>query len=378
MTLDKTRPVRVLHIASGDLWAGAEVQLFTLAKALKNNTNTIVDIVLLNHGILEQKLLSCDINVIVIDESKLHGLAVLLRLIRITHQIQPDVIHTHRLKENILGCVAARLNGNIPSLRTSHGAPETPPSWRRLPNRIIHWLDFLCGRYLQRSIIAVSEDLADKLKKYFPSKKIHVIENGVDLQEMKSHCIDNQSGNSTGSFNVGFAGRLVPVKRVDIFIKTARYILDNYPELKTAYHIYGDGPLRNELERLNRKLKTDAAVSFEGHSDNISEKIQKMNALLITSDHEGLPMVLLETKALGTPIISHAVGGIPHLLDQGNCGILITENEPASYASAIRQLANDKEKVSDIIHQAKQRVEERYSSISNAQAYYSQYSSLLE
>ena len=55
MTLDKTRPVRVLHIASGDLWAGAEVQLFTLAKALKNNTNTIVDIVLLNHGIFRTK-----------------------------------------------------------------------------------------------------------------------------------------------------------------------------------------------------------------------------------------------------------------------------------------------------------------------------------
>ena len=79
MTLDKTHPIRVLHIASGDLWAGAEVQLFTLAKALKNNTNTIVDIVLFNHGTLEQKLLSCDINVIVLDESKLNSLAILRR-----------------------------------------------------------------------------------------------------------------------------------------------------------------------------------------------------------------------------------------------------------------------------------------------------------
>ena len=58
MIKDKTRPLSVLHIASGDLWAGAEVQLFTLAKALKNNTNTIVDIILLNHGILEKKLLN--------------------------------------------------------------------------------------------------------------------------------------------------------------------------------------------------------------------------------------------------------------------------------------------------------------------------------
>ena len=77
MIIDKARPVRVLHIASGDLWAGAEVQLFTLAKALKDNTNTIVDIVLLNYGTLEKKLLGKGINVIVFDETKLSSLAIL-------------------------------------------------------------------------------------------------------------------------------------------------------------------------------------------------------------------------------------------------------------------------------------------------------------
>ena len=87
MTIDNTRPIRVLHIASGDLWAGAEVQLFTLAKALKNNTNTIVEIILLNHGVLEKKLLSIGINVIVLDESKLNSLVILQKSIRIIHQI---------------------------------------------------------------------------------------------------------------------------------------------------------------------------------------------------------------------------------------------------------------------------------------------------
>ena len=176
MTIDKTRPIRLLHIASGDLWAGAEVQLFTLAKALKNNTNTIVEIILLNHGILEEKLLSSGFNVIVLDETKLNSLIILWKIIRIIRKIEPDVIHTHRIKENILGCLAARLTGNIPTLRTSHGASEHTPSRRNLPKHIIRWLNFICGRYLQRAIIAVSEDLAEKLKTDFPSKKIHVIE----------------------------------------------------------------------------------------------------------------------------------------------------------------------------------------------------------
>jgi len=378
MTIDKTHPVRVLHIASGDLWAGAEVQLFTLAKALKNNTHTIVDIILLNHGELEEKLLGIGINVIVLDESKLNSLVILWKLIRCIHQIRPDVIHTHRIKENILGSVAARLYGNIPTLRTSHGASEHTPSWRYPSKRINHWLNFVCGRYLQHAIIAVSEDLAEKLKTDFPAKKIHVIENGIDLQEIKSPARGKKSTDPDNAFSIGFAGRLVQVKRVDIILNTARYILDNYPELKIVFHIFGDGPLRDELERLSRKLDTGKIVTFEGHCDDILEEIQKMNALLIASDHEGLPMILLEAMALGTPVIAHAVGGIPNVLNQDSCGILISENTACNYANAINQLVNNPEKILKTTQLAMQRINERYTAKANAEAYYLQYKSLLK
>ena len=376
MTKDNTRPVRVLHIASGDSWAGAEVQLFTLAKALKNYTNTAVDIILLNHGVLEEKLLSKGINVIILDESKLSSLAILWKLIRIIHEIKPSVIHTHRIKENILGSVAARLNGNIPSLRTAHGAQESTLSWQQLPKRIVRWLDLFSGRYLQQMIISVSEDLAEKLRKDFPPKIIHVIENGIDIKELQNHAIDKSENTRTEAFKVGFAGRLVPVKRIDIIIKTARHILDNYPKLDIEFYIYGDGPQREELEHLNRTLKTDGIVFFEGHRDDIFEKIQEIDALILTSDHEGLPMILLESMALGTPIISHAIGGIPNLLNQGECGILIPENKARSYAVAINQLANCSRKILEITQLAKQHVNENYSADANAQTHYLQYKSL--
>jgi len=375
--MDKTPTIKVLHIISGDLWAGAEVQVLTLAKALKNSTNTTIDIVLLNHGELEQKLISSSVNTIVFDESKLNSLTILWKLIRIIRQIKPDVIHTHRFKENILGCVAAQLNGNIPTIRTSHGAAEHTLSWWQLPKRLILWLDFFFGRYLQHAIIAVSEELAEKLKKDFPASKVHVIENGIDLQGVNKHVFDKKLNATTDTFNIGFAGRLVPVKRVDTLLKTARYTLDNYPEQRIAFHIYGDGPLRDELERLNRNLKTDTIVSFEGHCNDILRRIQNMDALLITSDHEGLPMILLEAMALGTPIIAHAVGGIPHLLDQGRCGILITENKPANFAIGIDHLINSPAKISEITREAKRRVEEKYSAEKNAQAYLLLYNALL-
>ena len=125
--MDKPPNINVLHIASGDLWAGAEVQLFTLAKALNNRKDIDISVVLLNHGMLEQKLLNEGIDVNVLDESTLNGFQILLQLIYIVREIKPDVIHTHRVKENVLGSVAALFN-NIPTIRTQHGAPEHKPA----------------------------------------------------------------------------------------------------------------------------------------------------------------------------------------------------------------------------------------------------------
>ena len=100
-----------LHIASGDLWAGAEVQLYTLVKALKQKLNVPVSVILLNHGVLENKLQQAGINVTVIDESKINSGKILRYLYTAIKSLQPDVIHTHRVKENILGGIAARACG---------------------------------------------------------------------------------------------------------------------------------------------------------------------------------------------------------------------------------------------------------------------------
>ncbi|HHO59340.1 MAG TPA: hypothetical protein ENJ64_03790, partial [Thiotrichales bacterium] len=254
--------VSVLHISSGDLWAGAEVQLFTLANALKNHTPTHVTLVLFNHGVLEQKLRNSGFAVHVLDESQLNGLQILWRLIKIIRKVQPDIVHTHRTKENILGSCAAFFSGNLPSLRTAHGAAEFKLAWHQLPKRLIHFMDYFCGRFLQKKIIAVSADLAVKLENAFPREKIDVIENGVDIDALL-HDVSpaaTLSSIQASTLKIGIAGRLVPVKRVDLFIEAAALLMQSRPDLDVSFHIYGDGPLRNTLENqlaaLNQKQGT--------------------------------------------------------------------------------------------------------------------------
>ena len=226
-----SKTIHVLHIASGDLWAGAEVMLYTLAKTLHKELDTQTSIVLLNHGTLEQKLHNCGIHVHVLDETCLSSFQILKQLNKIIDELKPDVIHTHRIKENIIGSIAALYNHRIPSLRTVHGAPEHRPPLHKLPSHLILFLNWLSGRFYQRHIIAVSPDLAKKLEHKFPKTRIKVVENGIDIDSLRQNVTQPLSQNTDKkSYKIGIAGRLVPVKRLDLFIQSAF----SYPNFNTS------------------------------------------------------------------------------------------------------------------------------------------------
>ncbi|MDT8283430.1 MAG: glycosyltransferase [Gammaproteobacteria bacterium] len=372
--MDKNH-INILHIASGDLWAGAEVQLFTLVTALNAHQMANINVVLLNHGTLEQKLLASNIHVIVLDESKLNSFHILQQLIKTIAKIQPDIIHTHRIKENILGSIAGLLNGNIASVRTAHGAPEHKPAWFHTGKRLILFVDWLCARFLQKRTVAVSQDLADILQKSLPKHKISVIENGIDIDSfLQQEQPTSEARKQDTAHRIAIAGRLSPVKRIDIFIRTAQHIKQNHPELNLSFHIYGDGPLREELVQLSKQLQTTDIVHFEGHCTNIKAALDKTDILLMTSDHEGLPMILLEAMATRVPIVAHAVGGIPNLLDHGKCGTLVKGDSPEAYADAIQKVIQQPE---EKIQQAFTRLTKLYSAEQNATNYLNIYQDLV-
>ena len=360
--------IHVLQIVSGDLWAGAEVMLYTLASTLHKELNTRVSIVILNPGILEKKLRDCGLDVFVIDESQLNARQILQQLNRIIDELRPDVIHTHRIKENILGSIAAWRNGHIPSLRTLHGAAEHHPPIYKLHKHIIFLINWLCGRYYQRYIVAVSPDMAQNLEKKFPRQQIKMIENGIDINAMLQNTSEKQP-DKREDYRIGIAGRLTPVKRVDLFIQIAVYLKQEHPELPVNFYIYGDGPLLNTLQQQVKDQAASQYIHFAGHCKNMAEALQTLDALLMTSDHEGLPMILLEAMCLKVPVIAHAVGGIPHLLDQGNCGVLVQTQQPEDFAMAIFQLIRQPEQRQIYIQQAFERVNKHYSARQTAKHY---------
>jgi len=323
---------RVLHIISGDLWAGAEVQAFTLLKHLKPLCD--VSAVLLNDGELASRLRAIDVPVTIFNETELSTWDIFIELRRHISHLRPAVIHTHRQKEHILGALANSTTIKTRCVRTVHGSPEYNGN---LKTKIQQKLDSWVGNHLQNTIIAVSDDLKDKLASVYPSNKIKVVLNGVDVDALKSSI-------GTADFKVaqpakkhiGIIGRLVPVKRIDTFIEAAGLFHkeknDDY-----QFHIIGEGPLRSELELQAKNLNLTDLVIFHGHRDDIPSCINSLDAVVICSDHEGMPMVALETLALGKELCTYAMGGLLTLLSLVNREP-IADRSPESLKHSIQNL----------------------------------------
>ena len=326
--------LRIVHIISGDRWAGAEVQAHTLITELINQGHTL-HAILLNGGELANKLRDAGATVRIFDETRLSTWKIFSSLRRELKAIRPDVIHTHRQKENILGSIANKLTGGAKCVRTVHGAPEyTPKGFQKLQCM----LDRFCGNYLQDNVIAVSDDLRNKLTTVFHKDKLCTIHNGLnpELVSKSLHTPDFKLQHPEIQ-HIGIVGRLEPVKRVDIFIRMAYILAQEMPNTLRHFHIFGDGSLKSKLVEQVATLDMSEHITFHGHRSDIRSCINSLDAVVMCSDHEGLPMTALECLALGTPVIAHRTGGLTALLQEHET-LTTKSNIPESYAAIINQL----------------------------------------
>lgn len=328
----------VTHVVSGDLWAGAEVQVYNLCKALKASGQITPTAVVFNHGILSEKLQELGISVSIADETTLNPLAIARSIATHCKSHSTKIVHTHGFKENVLGILGKELARVPRSVRTVHGNPEIKLSLTKPHKWLISKLDIALGRLRQQAVIAVSTQLEEALDKLFPGK-VRKIFNFVDVDDIRRQWpLERRSTGST--MRLGIVGRLVPVKRVDLFIKTIALL--NQRGVKCTGVIIGSGPLEPQLKRLAIELDVDENIEFRGFVSPALKELRKLDILLMTSDHEGLPMTLLEAMSLGVDVVAHDVGGIPEVLDGGKAGLLINDHSPEGYADGVNYLLKSK------------------------------------
>lgn len=169
----------------------------------------------------------------------------------------------------------------------------------------------------------------------FYSKKIQkkglIIGNPVDLTIEKKR---------ERSFIIITAGRLVPQKNQKMLIKAFANISKEFPEY--TLHIYGEGELRQELEKEIKFLKMENKIYLKGECEKYLDKLSSAEIFVLPSNYEGLSNALLEALLMGIPTISTDCAGAEEIIENYKNGLLISRGNQKELEMGLRELISNK------------------------------------
>ena len=245
-----------------------------------------------------------------------------------------DLIDAHYLyPDGVCGAMLARRFGK-PLILTARGSDVNVIAKMRRPGRMI-----FSAIDHANAVITVSAALRDSLIGLgVDSAKITVIRNGVDTTVFR------ETDREETRRKLGIEGRLlisvgnlIPLKGHDLVIRALAGLPD------TRLVIAGAGPLKGALEGLAREMDVSGRVTFVGAvpQSELPALYSAADALILASSNEGLPNVIMEAIACGTPVIATKVGGIPEIIDSRAAGIVLEERSDSAIADAVTSLFSD-------------------------------------
>lgn len=159
---------------------------------------------------------------------------------------------------------------------------------------------------------------------------------------------------------VGYVGRFSNEKGIINFITAIPMVLEHLPDLN--FLIVGGGPLHNEIQKYVKDYKIEKNVSIQGwvDHDQLPQILNKIRLLVMPSYTEGLPNIMIEAMACGTPILVSSVGSIPDIIEKENTGFILKDNLPESIASQIIECLKN-QKIEIILDNAHHLVNEKFS-----------------
>lgn len=315
--------LRVVHLLSADLWAGAEVATLHLLDALHRRSDVDVRVIALNPGAFAARAQERGIAVQIVPEALL-GPARLLREIR-RRTADADLLHSHRYKENLLAALSGR-----PWVSTQHGRPEPLPGLASVRMGVYLRLDRIAKRRSARRVVAVSQEVETWCAERFGRARTVRAWNGI----LDPRARVGPAPWPERPLRVGVLGRLAPVKGFDLAIDT----LARCPGVELD--IVGEGSDRAALEARIGAAGAGDRIQLVGHEPDPLPRLASWRALLVTSLHEGNPIAVLEAMALGTPVLAGPLPGVAEAL-AGRGGWILPDRDPERWARRLGELARD-------------------------------------
>ncbi len=276
----------------------------------------------------------------------------------------PDVIHAHHAFTPLsLRGIAVAKEENFPTVLTTHSIflAHDSPLWDFF-NQAFPVL----GWYIDRAdrIIAVS-NAAKTFISHFTKKEVIVIPNGVDKKRFHPNWNKERLREGLGieeEHVILCVSRLSYRKGIHVLLSAMRILNEEMDEVRLI--IVGEGEMGLFLRTQAKLLGIENRISFMGYvpSQQLPKFFGTTDIFVLPSlAAEAFGIVLLEAMASGKPVVATNLGGIPEVVENSNCGILVDPGDEYALAEAIFSLLEDEGLRNELGKNGRKAVEERYS-----------------
>lgn len=329
---------------------------------------------LIRGGPLEQEFTRIGVPVKIFGRRSRIDLGLLLRVAAWLRKEKVDVLHTHLFTADTYGRVAARLAG-VPAVFSTVHSIANP--WKGVWHNAI---DRLLAR-LSTAVVGCSDEVTQTLaaRDRIPPRKLVTISNGIDLRKfsgVSAAGVREEFGLPADRLLIGVVGRLhAPKAHADLFAALARLPAARSGEWNCL--VVGTGDLRERLMQQARELGIERGVIFTGMRTDVPRLVAALDAFVLPSHWEGLPIALLEAMASAKAVLCTRVGGIPDVVTDGDNGLLVDAGDIASLAQKIALLLGDAALRERLGRRARETVIARFDVSRTAAAYHQLHSRAL-
>lgn len=253
---------------------------------------------------------------------------------------RPQVVHAWQDSTNLTAAVAALLAG-VPRIVLCARSVRPDNPRRRLKRFMREAYRAVLGHpsvVLSNNSRAGADDYASWLG--LDSATVEVVYNGIDFDKLAASVDQRAVQEIRDSLAIppdapvlGSAFRMSEEKRPSLWVEVAGAVARQNP--RAHFIVCGDGPERRNMAELAARLGIGERLHLPGPQSNIASWYKAMDAVMLTSRHEGLPNVLLEAQSLGLPVVAPDVGGMAETVWQGVTGWTIKKADAESLAERV-------------------------------------------
>jgi len=316
---------------------GAEQQLLELVKGIDKEHFEPIVLTLYPGGPLDKEIRAIQgASLISVNRKGKYDFWTVFKILKLLRQKEVDIIQPFLIPATFYGLLAALINRTPVKIMTERGGFRSPGSlgfriYQKIQDRLTRFADWVVANSEAGKSYLISRGINPA--------RIKVIYNGINLSRLtpdpvKVARLREQLNLPADGMVVGMTANLQPDKDYVTFLRGSRIIHEMMPQARFA--ILGEGPLRPDIENLAKELGLKSLVTFFGHQREIASYISCFDVACLCSVHsEGCSNVILESMAMGKPVVASDVAGNRELVEHGDNGLLVRTGDPGAFAEAV-------------------------------------------